>query len=163
MELAEKVFGKRIKQLRKQHRLTQSELGEMVGLTQQSITAWETGRTYPDVYTLIRLAMLYEVSVDWLLGLTETSEPSPMLLRRSCGIRRENRWEWQLSPELRQAILELVRGEARETLQDPSIATQLSQTWWKPCSAGFTRRINRYPAQPVPAGNPARKGSANRT
>lgn len=49
-----------------------------------------------------------------------------MLLRRSCGIRRENRWEWQLSPELRQAILELVRGEARETLQDPSIATQLS-------------------------------------
>ena len=126
MELAEKVFGKRIKQLRKQHRLTQSELGEMVGLTQQSITAWETGRTYPDVYTLIRLAMLYEVSVDWLLGLTETSEPSPMLLRRSCGIRRENRWEWQLSPELRQALLELVRGEARETLQDPSIATQLS-------------------------------------
>lgn len=43
MAVAEKVFGKRIKQLRKQHRLTQSELGEMVGLTQQSITAWETG------------------------------------------------------------------------------------------------------------------------
>ena len=83
MAVAEKVFGKRIKQLRKQHRLTQSELGEMVGLTQQSITAWETGRTYPDVYTLIRLAMLYEVSVDWLLGLTENAEPGPMLVRRN--------------------------------------------------------------------------------
>lgn len=124
MEVAEKVFGKRIKQLRKQHRLTQSELGEMIGLTQQSITAWETGRTYPDVYTLIRLAMLYEVSVDWLLGLTETSEPSHMLVRRNCEFKGGN-WNWQLSPELRQAILELVRLEAREALLDPDIATQL--------------------------------------
>lgn len=126
MEVAEKVFGKRIKQLRKQHRLTQSELGEMVGLTQQSITAWETGRTYPDVYTLIRLAVLYEVSVDWLLGLTETAEPSPMLLRRSCSGKGGEKWEWQLSPDLRQAILELVRLEAREALQDPEVAKHLS-------------------------------------
>ncbi len=126
MAVAEKVFGKRIKQLRKQHRLTQSELGEMVGLTQQSITAWETGRTYPDVYTLIRLAMLYEVSVDWLLGLTENAEPGPMLVRRNYAAKGGGSWDWQLSAELRQAIQELIRQEARETLLDPDIATHLS-------------------------------------
>lgn len=129
MEFTErdKLFGSRIKQLRRLHRLTQSELGEMVGLTQQSITAWETGRSYPDVYTLIRLAEKYQVSVDWLLGLSETAEPSRLVLRRTAEGQQQDdiALAQSLSPELQEAIKALMRVEARKFYAQNRVAELL--------------------------------------
>ena len=98
MAVAEKVFGKRIKQLRKQHRLTQSELGEMVGLTQQSITAWETGRTYPNLETAAALADIFDISLDYLamgtksktLTLQDLSEDQIQLLTELVALLRKH-------------------------------------------------------------------------
>lgn len=62
------MLEERLKQLRKQHRLTQSDLAAELGITQQAVGKWEKGASSPDPGTLMRLAELFGVSVDYLLG-----------------------------------------------------------------------------------------------
>lgn len=61
----------RFKQLREKRKLSQLELGEILGVTQQSVFAWERGDAVPRLQTAIALADYYGVSVDYLLGLDE--------------------------------------------------------------------------------------------
>lgn len=62
------MVGDKIKQLRKIHNLNQSELGKILNVSQQAITAWETNRTIPGADTLLFLADYFNVSADELLG-----------------------------------------------------------------------------------------------
>lgn len=61
-------FSERLKELRKRNNLTQQELADKVGTKRVNVTKWETGRTEPNFETLIKLADLLEVSLDWLFG-----------------------------------------------------------------------------------------------
>jgi len=63
--------GERLRQLRKERKLTQSELGEKVNVTKVSISGYESGNRTPDTDTLQRLADYFEVSTDYLLGRTD--------------------------------------------------------------------------------------------
>ena len=62
------MFENQLKQLRKQHGITQSELASQLGITQQAVGKWETGTSSPDPSTLVYLANLFGVTVDSLLG-----------------------------------------------------------------------------------------------
>ena len=62
------VFPKRLKELRLKKGLTQTELGEKVGVKQNTFTNWENGKREPNFENLIKIADLLEVSVDWLFG-----------------------------------------------------------------------------------------------
>lgn len=57
-----------LKNARKAKGLTQIEVAEYIGLAQSSYSAWESGKTKIDDASLKRLAELFEVSVDYLLG-----------------------------------------------------------------------------------------------
>ena len=57
-----------LKSARKAKGLTQIEVAEYIGLAQSSYSAWESGKTKIDDASLKRLAELFEVSVDYLLG-----------------------------------------------------------------------------------------------
>lgn len=59
--------AKQISELRKVKGLTQSELGERVGVSFQAVSKWERGETLPDVSVLIDLARILETSVDFIL------------------------------------------------------------------------------------------------
>lgn len=59
--------GNLICELREEKGLTQSELGEKIGVTNKAISRWENGRGYPDVSILLSLANELDVSVDELL------------------------------------------------------------------------------------------------
>ena len=61
----------RFKQLREEHGLSQIELGNRLGVTQQSVFAWEHGKTAPQIQTAIQLSQLYGVSLDYLMGLSD--------------------------------------------------------------------------------------------
>ena len=61
-------FSERLKELRKRNNLTQQELADKVGTNRVNVTRWETGRTEPNFETLIKLADLLDVSLDWLFG-----------------------------------------------------------------------------------------------
>lgn len=67
------MYGRRIKELRKHHKITQLALGEMLGVTQQSVGKWEREDTEPDIRNLLRMADIFGVSVDNLLGRGEPS------------------------------------------------------------------------------------------
>lgn len=62
----------RFKQLREEHGLSQIELGNRLGVTQQSVFAWEHGKAAPQIQTAIQLSQLYGVSLDYLMGLSDT-------------------------------------------------------------------------------------------
>ena len=62
-------FGNILKELRKEMKLTQTELATHLCTTQDSISLWELGKSYPDIPTLIKIAKFFDVSCDYLLGL----------------------------------------------------------------------------------------------
>ncbi|MCI8650658.1 MAG: helix-turn-helix domain-containing protein [Anaerotruncus sp.] len=62
------MLGERLKQLRKQNKISQMALASQLGLSQQAVGKWETERSAPDPATLNQLADIFQVSVDYLLG-----------------------------------------------------------------------------------------------
>ncbi len=67
-------FGTRLKELRKVKNLTQQELANKVDLVKSSISAYEKGLKYPSVEVLIKLCNCFNVSADYLLGLSDEKE-----------------------------------------------------------------------------------------
>ncbi len=61
----------RIKELRKERGLTQKKLAEAVGYAQSVICDWEKGVSDPSAQAVIQLARFFQVSTDFLLGLTD--------------------------------------------------------------------------------------------
>lgn len=61
----------RIKDLRKNRGLTQAGLGEIIGISQESISRYETEIVTMPVDILIKLAAFFNVTTDYLLGLTK--------------------------------------------------------------------------------------------
>ncbi len=64
----EMTLGKRIVHHRKQLRLTQDQLAEKLGVTAQAVSKWENDQSCPDITMLPRLAEIFGISVDALLG-----------------------------------------------------------------------------------------------
>ena len=60
-------ISNQIKNYRKQKNLSQEELTEKIYVSRQTISNWETGKSYPDVHNLILLSTLYEISIDELI------------------------------------------------------------------------------------------------
>lgn len=62
-------IGSKIKYFRKLNNLTQSGLAALMRTTQDTISLWELGKSYPDAENIVRLAKLFRTSSDFLLGL----------------------------------------------------------------------------------------------
>lgn len=61
-------LGKAIKDLRIAQGISQRELGEKLGVCNQTVSFWESGKREPDLDTLIIISDYFGVSVDYLLG-----------------------------------------------------------------------------------------------
>ena len=61
----------RIKDLRKEIGLTQEELGEQVGMPNNTLSQYETGKREPKLETWQKLADFFNVPVDYLLGISK--------------------------------------------------------------------------------------------
>ena len=66
----------RIKDLREDRDMRQSDLARETGIDQRTISNYETGKTAPDAYALIRLAEFFDVSVDYILCRTSIDASS---------------------------------------------------------------------------------------
>jgi len=70
------AIGKNLQSMRKQRGLTQKELAEKIGMTRESIAAYEAGRSHLMDITLLDMASVLRVSVNEILGLERrASEP----------------------------------------------------------------------------------------
>lgn len=65
------MFGKRLKLLRTNLNLTQTQLGKRLNLSQRAISSYENGLRFPDEQILNLIANYFNVSVDYLLGRTD--------------------------------------------------------------------------------------------
>ena len=66
----------RMRDLREDHDLTQKDIAKLLMTTPQQIGKWETGKQMMGVDKYIKLALYYNVSLDYLLGLID--EPRKM-------------------------------------------------------------------------------------
>lgn len=67
-------FKDRIKELRLKSQLTQALLSKEININDRTIRSYESGEMQPTAPTIIRIAKYFEVSVDYLLGLTDNPE-----------------------------------------------------------------------------------------
>ena len=65
------IFGKRLRELRIKSSETQSDLALELKVGVSMISLWENGINYPEVKKLIEICAHYEISADYLLGLSE--------------------------------------------------------------------------------------------
>ena len=61
------IFSEKLQLLRKNKGLTQEELAERLGVSRQAVAKWEAGHVYPDIFNLIQISDLMNVSVDYLV------------------------------------------------------------------------------------------------
>lgn len=65
------MFSTRLKELRKEKNYTQKELAARLNLSSNSICEWEKGRCEPSIDILKQLSLIFNVSVDYIIGVSE--------------------------------------------------------------------------------------------
>ena len=60
-------IAERLKDLRKKARYSQEQVAEILSVSRQAVSKWESAQGYPDIENIIKLAQMYEVSTDYLL------------------------------------------------------------------------------------------------
>lgn len=64
-------MGEKLKSLRIEKKLTQKQVADRIGLAISAVSSYESGSRYPSYDVLIKLAYIFHVSTDYLLGITD--------------------------------------------------------------------------------------------
>lgn len=105
----------RIKQLRIENELLQSDLAQMLNVGQGTISNWENGRTEPDQDSLKTIAQRFDVSIDYILGNSDVKkDPTPK--------------EWDSLTDLQKNIIALM-GKLSEAQQEEVVRQAEYQLW----------------------------------
>jgi len=72
-----KRFNERLRELREDNNLTQTNLANELMIDQRSLSFYEIGKYEPNLDTLKRMAIFFNVPTDYILGLTNEKEPYP--------------------------------------------------------------------------------------
>lgn len=103
-------FSKRLKEMRKEKKYSQEELGKLLSLDKSTISLYESGKRQPGYETLSRLADFFDCSIDYLLGRTsDTSDPDNQIQ--------------STSPDLDSPLRQKTRSEALQKIAE--LDTQL--------------------------------------
>ena len=78
-----KQFSPKLKTLREEAGLNQSQLANKLGVSRGSISFYENGDRIPDIEFLRKVSEYFDVSADWLLGISETQNPD-MRVHKIC-------------------------------------------------------------------------------
>lgn len=65
------MFNEILQELRKDKNMNQTDMAKILNTTQRTVSNWETGRNEPPYEILIKYAKYFNVSVDYILGLTK--------------------------------------------------------------------------------------------
>ncbi len=71
-------FSQKLVALREERRQNQTASAIGIGTTQRKVSYWETGATEPCLEDLKRICQYYQVSADYLIGLTDDPQPYPL-------------------------------------------------------------------------------------
>lgn len=105
-------IGMNIKKYRKVLGLTQTQLGEKVGVSQKLIADYETNSTKPPLDRIIIFAQVFSITTDQLLGLEQASIIEPEIEKREHGnsrVMKMNKLFKELSEDDQKSVLKIVR------------------------------------------------------
>ena len=108
------TFSERLRQLRQEKRMTQAALGQAVDISPRMISFYESGNHFPrDEIILKRIADLFEVSLDYLLGHSDLREE--VSLKKLC-----NTYRGLSAPDRRTAMefMEFLARKAEKSSSD---------------------------------------------
>ncbi len=94
--------GEKIAAERKKRNMTQDDLAEVLGVTRQAVSRWESNAAYPETEKLVRLAELFDLDLNYLLK--DGAEPKP----ESCGGFAPERFHYQYTSKAHIGKLPLV-------------------------------------------------------
>ena len=97
------LFPARLKQLRSELSIRQSEMAQILGVPLTTYSNWEQGRSFPSVERLPRIAAFFDVTVDYLLGTNPDTVNRRIIEQLSA-----------LSDEKRQAVEVVLRSMAQK-------------------------------------------------
>ena len=60
-------ISKGIKEARQKNNISQESLAEQLGVSRQTISSWETGKSYPDIVSVIKMSDIFNISLDKML------------------------------------------------------------------------------------------------
>ena len=71
------IVGNNIRKLRKKHGMSQKDLAAQLNIRRQTVSAYEREVSIPDIYTLIRVADVFDISLDELAGRDAEKKKKP--------------------------------------------------------------------------------------
>lgn len=82
------VFPLRLRQLCEKHGTTQQNIAEICGTQRQTVSGWMNGQNRPDILSLVKIAEHFNVSTDYLLGLTDykTTDKATVEMCKALGL-----------------------------------------------------------------------------
>jgi len=105
-------LGDRLKEKRKTKKLTQQDVAEKLGINNTTISKWESDTYEPDAENLKKLAELYDVTVDFLLG-RNSDESGNQTIRSSAYYGGGEDWTDE-EKQAADAFIEMLRKKKRE-------------------------------------------------
>lgn len=69
------MFSERLRELRNEKKISQKELAEILFVSQQTVAKWETDRSTPNPEMISKIAQYFEVSSDYLIGISDVKTP----------------------------------------------------------------------------------------
>ncbi len=116
-------LGNMLSELRQDKHLTQEELGKRLGISRSTIGSYEQDQSQPPYDVLLKLAELYDVSTDYLLGRTRIpNERAASVLLQDKAVERVAASMLSMSRRHKEMILELSESFAeldKRRAQDP--------------------------------------------
>ncbi len=106
------LFCENLSRLRRQADMTQSELADRLNLTRQAVSRYEKGDSFPDISILVKIAEIFRISIDELIGAGTPTEGESELLRsaalgKRCDCRHVKVADLQnLAPFLKPSVLD---------------------------------------------------------
>jgi len=85
------TLGDKLSKLRKENNYTQEQLADILGVSRQAISKWESDTAFPETERLIRISELYGCSLDYLLKDEADIPPRPIPLIALWRKRRKSR------------------------------------------------------------------------
>ncbi len=97
-------LNERIRQLRLEHNLTAKKLGEILNLSESTISLYENGKRTPNKDLILKISDYFNVSTDYLLG--KSNVPNAEFL---CDLRKKKPFD--VSKELKKILVQIERND----------------------------------------------------
>ena len=115
------IFSARLKELRRKHRMSMLELGHRIGTAKSTVAGYESGAREPALATVAEISRIFNVTSDYLLGVTDVPTPPTKANEGAEPNQRSLHWNGEpLSDDEIELLLKLLRAadEAKKQLRD---------------------------------------------